>query len=444
VNARLGPSTVGERNPGGPAVLNRSEAIFRNQETRMIRQRLLLAAALALGLSACGKSTAPDFAAGTPDAAGLTLETTGGAGDGLVADVPAAGAALTVASSGPGALAATLPTCQDYEFTCNIRRSVKGVNLFVRAALEPVEALVAAGPSASPSDDVRVYGPVALPPAPATPVANFRLTVKFIGDETFRWKLEAQPTSPADAPFQLVMAGQLHRGDLPHRGRGVVGIDLDALHAVNATAFTGQGKLLAAFAHVGLQKALVFAAHGFSADGVQTPVSAVFAGWKNAVGQARVRLAALSDFDKTTAQDELLLGRAGYWPLLGAGRTAVAVVGGDVGSHSVAGSFDVKAFLGLECFGPGIEANVTYRALWTCGTNTSVNPAVDECRPVDQWNATNGVGVGAGGFPVVGACAPSTDLYDPSAGVGTDPDSTTQEPGAPVTPDAPPSAMPAF
>lgn len=407
----------------------------------MTRQRLL-AAALALGLSACGKSAAPDFAAGTPDAAGLTLETTGGAGDGLTADVPAGGAALTVASSGPGALAATLPTCQDYEFTCNIRRSVKGVNLFVRAALEPVEVLVAAGPSASPSDDVRVYGPVALPPA--TPVANFRLSVKFVGDETFRWKLEAQPTSPANATFQLVMAGQLHRGDLPHRGRGVVGIDLDALHAVNATAFTGQGKLLAAFAHVGLQKALVFAAQGFSADGVQTPVSAVFAGWKNAVGQARVRLAALSDFDKATPQDELLLGRAGYWPLLGAGRTAVAVIGGDVPSHSIPGSFDVKAFLGLECFGRGLEADVTYRALWTCGTNTSVDPRVDECRPVDQWNATNGVGVGAGGFPDVGACAPATDLYDPSAGVDTNSNSTTQEPGAPADPGTPPSTMPAF
>lgn len=406
----------------------------------MTRQRLLLAAAVALGLAACGKSTTtPDFAAGTPDAAGLTLETTGGAGDGLTASaVP--GGSLAVVASAPGALAATLPTCQDYEFTCNIRRSVVGVNLFVRAALEPVEALVAAGPSASPSDDVRVYGPAPLPQA--APVANFRLTVKSLGDETFRWKLEAQPTSPAGAPFQLVLAGQLHRGDLPHRGRGIVGIDLDALHAVNAAVFTGQGKLLAAFAHVGLQKALAFAAHGFSPDGVATPVSAVFTGWKNAVGQARVRLAALSDFDPTTAQDELLLGRAGYWPAIG-GRTAVAVVGGDVPSHSVAG-FDVKAFLGLECFGAAVESAVTYRALWTCGTNTSGATPGDECVPSDTWNATNGVGVGAGGFPVAGACAPNTDVVDSNTGVGTDPNATDQEPGAPVVPDAPPSAMPAF
>jgi hypothetical protein len=408
----------------------------------MTRQRLLLAAALALGLSACGKSAAPDFAAGTPDAAGLTLEMTGGTADGMTASAPAGGAALAVTASGAAGMAAALPSCQSWEFTCNIRRSVVGVNLFVRAALEPVEALVAAGPSASPSDDVRVYGPLPLPPAPATAVANFRLTVKFIGGETYRWKLEAQATAPADAPFHVVMAGQLHRGDLPHRGRGVVGIDLDALHAVNATAFVGQGKLLAAFAHVGLQKALVFATQAFSADGIAPPVSAVFTGWKNALGQARVRLAALSDFDATTPANELLLGRAGYWPAIG-GRTAVAVLGGDVPSHSVVG-FEVKAFLGLECFGTGVESNVTYRALWTCGTNTSVTPAADECHPVDQWNTDNGVGVGAGGFPVVGACAPSTDLYDPATGIGTDPSSTSLEPGAPVTPDAPPSGMPAF
>ncbi|HEY6099651.1 MAG TPA: hypothetical protein VIW03_09490 [Anaeromyxobacter sp.] len=409
----------------------------------MTRLRLVLAAALALGLSACGKAAAPDFAGGTPDVAGLTLETTGGAPDGLTAGAPD-GSPSALAAASSTAMAAAVNPCQPYEFTCNIRRSIVGVNAFVRVALEPVEALVALGPVSDPSDDVRVYGPQPLPPA--TPVANFKLTVKSLGDDTFRWKLEAQATAPAGAPFHTVMAGQLHRGDLPHRGRGVIGIDLDELHAVNAAAFTGQGKLLAAFAHVGAQKTLVYAAQAFSADGGAAPVSAVFTGWKDAAGRARVRLAANGELVAPPAGadlgNELLLSRIGYWPAVG-GRTAVAVLGGDVPAYSVAG-FDVKAFLGLECFGAGV--NVTYRAMFVCGTNTSVVPNRNECHPETGFNGdTNkAVGTDSSGVPAMGACAPNTDLYDAATGVGTDPNSTQTEPGAPTTPDAPPAVMPTF
>jgi hypothetical protein len=407
----------------------------------MTTLRLTLAAALALGLAACGNVT-PDFAGGTPDAAGLTLETTGGTGDGLIASTASGGAALTVEAS--SALAPAAITCQSYEFTCNIRRSIMGVNLFVRGALEPVEALIASGPVSKPSDDVRVYGPMALPVA--SPVASFRLSVKFMGNDTFRWKLEAQALTPPDAPFLIVMAGQLHRGDLPHRGTGFIGIDVDQLNAVNPTAFPGQGKLLAAFAHVGLQKALVYAAKQFQVAGMAAPVTAMFTGWKNSLGQARVRLAAIDDFvaaSGTAPANELLLSRIGYWPLLG-GRTAVAVLGGNVPDYSVAG-FDVKVFVGIECFGAGI--GVTYRALFVCGTNTILSR--NECRPDTSFDNDPAKAVGIDPLdpndgPVAGACAAGTELYDPATGLGTDPSSTAMEPGAPATPDAPPSVMPDF
>ena len=391
--------------------------------------RLLAAAAVALGLSACGQNATPDFAAGTPDAAGLTLESNGDAGDGLVASAPSGGASAL--SVDPSVQAVAL-TCQSYEFTCNIRRSIAGVNLFVRGALEPVEALIVLGPVSEPSDDVRVYGPTPLPQA--NPVASFRLTVKFMGNDTFRWKLEAQALTPPDAPFLAVMAGQLHRGDLPHRGTGFIGIDVDQLNAVNPTAFPGQGKLLAAFAHVGLQKALLYAAHGFQVAGMAAPVTAVFTGWKNSLGQTRVRLAALNELVAPAAGadagNELLLSRIGFWPLVG-GRTAVAVLGADVQTYSDA-ALDVNAFVGLECFGAGID--VTYRALFECGTNAM---GMHACRPVDSWNTTYGVGT-------PDACAPDTDLYDPAMGPGMDAGSMAMEPGAPATPDAPPAAMPTF
>jgi hypothetical protein len=405
--------------------------------------RLRLLAISALALAACGQKATTDYAGGTPDVAGLTLETTGGTADGLTTTAGTAGA-LSVATS--ATTAATLPAspCQSYEFTCNLRHAIVGVNYFVRAAVEPVEVLVASGPVTDPADDVRVFGPMPLPAA--APVANFKLTVKSLGSDTFRWKLEAQATTPADAPFVIVMAGQLQRGILPHRGRGFIGIDLDAFRSVNATAFTGQGKLLAAFAHVDMQKALVYAAQGFSADGVATPVSAIFTGWKDSLGRIRVRIAANSELvappSGPDAGNELLLSRIGYWPTVG-GRTAVAVLGGDVPAYSVT-NFDVKAFLGLECFDASV--NVTYRALWVCGTDTSVVPNVNECRSDTTFNSdtTRAVGTDSSGLPVSGACATGTALYDPATGVGTDAGSTDLEPGAPATPDAPPSAMPTF
>lgn len=404
----------------------------------MTRLRLFLAAALALGLAACGSKAEPDFAGGTPDAAGLTLETTGGAGDGLTATSSSGGAALTVDTSGVTTLAAI--TCQSYEFTCNIRRSIAGVNYFIRGALEPVEALIASGPVSKPSDDVRVYGPMGLPVA--SPVASFRLTVKYVGDDTFRWRLEAQALAPPDAPFLVVMAGQLHRGDIPHRGTGFIGIDVDQLNAVNPGAFPGQGKLLAAFAHVGLQKALIYAAKQFQVGGMAAPVTAIFTGWKNSLGQARVRLAALDELVAPAAGadagNELLVSRIGYWPLVG-GRTAVAVLGPDVQSYSDAALY-VNAFVGLECFDASIA--VSYRAMFACGTSTST--MMYACSPLDTWNASNGVGVGAGGLPVAGACAPDTDIFDPTMGPGTDAGSMAMEPGAPATPDSPPSVMPGF
>lgn len=407
----------------------------------MNRLRLLAISALALGLAACGqKAATTDYAGGTPDVAGLTLETTGGTSDGLTA--PAG--ALSVATS--AATAATLPAnpCQSYEFTCKLRHSIVGVNHFVRAAVEPVEVLVASGPVTDPAADTRVYGPMPMPAA--APVANFKLSVKSMGNDTFRWRLEAQATTPADAPFVVVMSGQLQRGLLPHRGRGFIGIDLDAFHAVNATVFTGQGKLLAAFAHVDVQKALVYAAQGFSADGVAAPVSAIFTGWKDSTGRARARLAANDEFvappSGTDAGNELLLSRIGYWPAVG-GRTAVAVLGGDVPAYSVT-NFDVKAFVGLECFDASVT--VTYRAMWVCGTDTSVVPNVNECHSDTTFNSdtTRAVGTDSTGLPVSGACATGTELYDASTGVGTDAGSTDLEPGAPATPDAPPSAMPTF
>ncbi len=393
----------------------------------------IMATAAALLLGACGGST--DFAGGTPDVQGLTLETTGGAADGL---------ALT-AEAAPGAdLAAPANPCAGYEFFCNVRFAVAWVNYFVRAALEPVEALVKLTPAEKPNG-VRVYGPEGLPTA--NPVANFQLTVKSMGNDLFRWKLEAQATSPAGAPFVVVMAGQLKRGDQPHRGRGSIGIDLDKLATVNPAVFTGSGQLLASFAHVGASKALVFAARNFEpTSAAPHPINAVFVGHK-ANGVARVRLATIGAYAPPkgtagdTTADELLLARGGFWSGVG-GVAAAAVLdapapigGGDVASYGVTG-FHVDFFLGLSC----VDASATdvFRNLFAC-SKTDVFPGT----------ARHCVGLQSIGLPVwahaLGTpadCRPGTSPFSDLTPPATDPNDTSMEDGAPVTPDAPPTAMP--
>lgn len=399
----------------------------------MIRKRIFPAAAAALLLGACGGST--DFVGGTPDVLGLTLETTGGSGDGL---------ALT-ADATPGVdLTAPVDTCADYEFFCNVRFAVAGVNYFVRVALEPVEALVKLPPTEKPGD-VRVYGPKGLPEA--APVANFQLTVKSMGNDLFRWKLEAQATSPADAPFLVVMAGQLEKGDRPHRGRGSIGIDLDRLNAVNATVFTGSGRLLASFAHVGDSKALAIAARDFEpTSAAPHPINAVFVGHRHN-GVARVRLASIGAYlppkgtPTDATPDELLLARAGFWGGTG-GVAAVTVLdapapigGTDVASYGVTG-FQVDFFLGLSC----VDASATdvFRNLFACSRADVYPGTTHHCVALPVI----GLPPWAHQLGTPADCVPGTSPFSELTPPATDPTDPTMEDGAPVTPDAPPTAMP--
>ena len=133
-----------------------------------------------------------------------------------------------------------------------------------------------------------------------------------------------------------------------HRGRGTIGIDLDAYKTV-VTGFPGQGKLFVAFSHHGFgpsaadagvteqSKTLIYALRNFSADTSQwQPVDALFYGHKNGLtGVTSVRVAAYADIPEIpndTPAKELLVGRARYNIGVG-GRAEVAIVGGDLGSE---------------------------------------------------------------------------------------------------------------
>jgi hypothetical protein len=390
--------------------------------------------ALAALLAACAS---PDFVGGTPDVAGLTLETVGGPADGLAAG----------ASPGSGA-ASVSAACQPWEYLCLVQEGVAGLNAFVRAAVEPVEQLVRLEPS-EPARRLRVFGPadLAIWGQPA-PVASFRLTVLWVREDVFRWRLDAKRLADPDVPgsWAPVLAGQLARGERAHRGRGVLGIDVDAFRAAvnDPLLVSGQGRLFAGFAHVGAHKALAYALRDFQATSTSPFVpAAVFVGHKFAGGPARVRLASWDEFlpDAAAGPDaglELLLSRAGWWPGVG-GRVAVAVLGGDVPSYSVAG-FSVDLFLAVGCY-DAAQAEA-YRDLFACSY-------ADTWPVADAWQGRHCVPVAlpAGDprrYGSVGACAISgAELYDDqNLPPPMTQDSGALEPGAPVSPEAPPPIMP--
>ncbi len=398
----------------------------------MNRIRILLAGALAIALGACGGSTkTPDeFASATPDVAGLTLETSGSneaASSALVAEPALAPSQDRVAS------AVTTP-CPPYMYLCNIHAAVVGLNAYVRAAVAPIEALALTTPTVV-NANTRVFGPVDAPLAPATPVATFKLTVvKNLG--WFYWKLEGKPLGADDTAYIAVAGGAIRRvaGDLVHRGRGFLGIDLDKLYALNPASGTpvwnGEGQIFVGFGHLGPAKSVIYAVKNFSPDRTQKPPvpAAVLVGWKNAAGVARVRIADLNDWippqgGGAGAGNELLLSRAIWIPGLG-GRAAVAIGGDDVGTYGY------EFFLGISCY--NATENEVFRRLFGCNTGT--------CTQVD-----------VPGYPqfntgTADLCALGSDLgvddahppVNPQTGL-TDP---TLEPNGPVvTPDDPPANM---
>ena len=406
--------------------------------------------ALVLALTACGgNDSTGDYAAATPDVAGLALETSGGASDGLAlrADAPPGNTANALT-------AATATTCQPWQQLCRIREGVKGINLYVRAVVEPVEALARTKP-ASETTGTRVYGPVDAPAA--SPVATFLLTVKKDADaDTFKFKLEGKSIGGDDSKYVVVMAGKLKRGDLPHRGRGVLAIDLTKLSALNLSGapvdgFEGAGQLLASFAHVGQAKSLAYVLKGFVPDTTvagATPLDAAFVGHKTPSGETRVRLASVDEYlapnptlvpVPADAGPELLLARARWVPGLG-GRAAVLVkdviTPGDVASYGPSATipFVPDFFLGVSCFDK--DELEGYHRLFAC-TKT---PAVGARPCVNVTPATWPAGT-------VTACLPDTAIDAAGAAesdvppADADKSSTTPEPDAPAMPDAAPASI---
>ncbi|MFN7131040.1 MAG: hypothetical protein ACK4N5_03090, partial [Myxococcales bacterium] len=164
----------------------------------------------------------------------------------------------------------------------------------------------------------------------------YRFTMKKLGERKFAWKLEGKPKGGDDAAYRVVLAGGILRGAEKNRGRGKLGIDGDALAAIDP-ALKVRGKLLTGFWH-GTRgaKSLAYALKEFTPDVEQhQPVSALFRALRGPNGGTLVRFAVRANVGGSPdpATKELLIARVRWLPGVGGRADAVALQGDVPADH---------------------------------------------------------------------------------------------------------------
>ncbi|HVE84431.1 MAG TPA: hypothetical protein VND93_16360 [Myxococcales bacterium] len=356
----------------------------------------LMAAALAVALTACGRGD-EEFTDATPNMDGLALE---------ISNQVAEGVTVQGLEGQSSQGVATVP-----EYLQAARTAVRELNAMLRRELEPVVSLIAQRGTIEPGQ-ARVYGPK------DQDGATWRLGIKRIEVNKYAWRLDAKPIGADDTAYLIIMGGGMARGVEAHRGRGVVGVNLDNLKLVLGDAFAGQGKMLAAFAHVENAagtleaKSLAYLLHGFTPDATQhDPVDAAFVGHKLLPsGATGIRLLAKVNIGATatTAKETVAL-RVRWIPGTG-GAGAIRAWGGDIPEGTW--------YRGFACW--DAQEMEGFKALASCTLNATTG--LPECSPVQ-------------GYPVgqLSNCRPGTGEADVVPPEMSDVVSTTPEAGAPST-----------
>jgi hypothetical protein len=380
--------------------------------SKLTKASLTLAALLA---AACGSNTSTEqLGAAVPDAAGLSLEATGAASESASLE---ASAALTADTHSPALTASGL------DYLPAIRAAIHDLNQGVQQFFAPIAQLLTTQGQDIVVGESKSFGPL------DQGGVTYLLTVKHLGPQRFAWKLEGKPTgAAADVAFTGLAVGTVFHAaaDAIHRGRGQIGIDLDAFKTVKP-GFAGQGKLYGAYSHydvgasagasavAGESKTLVYVLRDFTLDAsAHPPVSAAFVGHKTAAGVRAVRVLYYGDLPQFVGNPdhaELLLGRARYNPGVG-GRADALVTGGDVPNGEL--------IYGAECW-DGSE-NLTWQKVWVC-----TGPGA--CTVQSETGN-------------VSAC--DVELRTDAPEAPTDGTSTVLEPGAPDPTLAAPLGMPSF
>jgi hypothetical protein len=373
-------------------------------------------------LAACGSSTNSSstdaLAAAVPDGAGISLEATGATSEDVNLSDDVSAASVTPDGGAASGLS----------FLPVIRQGIHDLNQGLQTFFAPIGQLISTQGADIVVGTSKSYGPV------DQGGVTYLLTVKRFAPNRYAWKLEGKTTgAAANVALTTLAVGTLFHAsnDQAHRGRGQIGVDLDAFATVSP-GFLGQGKLYGAYSNydvsgtsdaggasgvAGDAKTLVYVLKNFSIDtSAHPPISAAFVGHKTLAGVRDARVlyyGELPEFVGNPDRAELLLGRARFNPGVG-GRADALVTGGDVPN----GAF----IYGAECW--DVSESLGWRKVWSC---TSLDP--NTCTVESEQGD-------------VMACA--VDLRDDMPEAPTDGTSTGLDPGAPDPSVGPLTAMPSF
>lgn len=326
------------------------------------------AGVLALALSACNAADdqKDPYLASIPDPQALTLEIQGGTAEGsaLSVDLPPTPAV---------AIAGTPVTEDDLAVG---RARIRALNEAVRQVFERVSEVASTGGQELPGG-VKQYGPsdrcVQVEADGACgATANLRLRIKRVSDRLGTFLLEARAEGAAsDGDFRPVLAGYLDRGMMERRGTGRLAVNLENLKSAAGGTYRGQGYLVTGFAAGPVAKAATFRMLSFSRDvAARAPITATFVGFKNGAGIARVRVAALGDYDKAGPAEELGILRLVHSPSLGGRAFSIVTnrpdgLGGFIGDVATTSGGVQQYWFGRACYAAG-QTTPEYKEWFLC------------------------------------------------------------------------------
>jgi len=235
-----------------------------------------------------------------------------------------AGYTYFYASVGPLPVADPVTGSNVPELLDRAHRAANAVDVAVRAALDPIAALIKTTPLQG--GDSVIYGPGDVGGG------SYRLTIKQLSSAQprFAWKLEARPAN-STAGLSLAAAGTIQVGSMPRRGHGTLGIDCDTLGAADATV-TCRGRLLMGFAHTDDgDKILNVGLGGYTPNpSVDAPLDAEIFDWRHGDTANHARLVARTNLSATATSAPETVTMKLTW-VKGAGVRVDAVAsGGDV------------------------------------------------------------------------------------------------------------------
>lgn len=314
-------------------------------------QTSLLALLAATALGACSSDSKDDALDAVPEQAAFQL--------GVTDDPATEGTATSDDAVDPSdevddALDAATAAMDVAPELARARGAVKDLNDALRRFMQPIVALVRDTPPTSVEGDVKTWGPI------TRGATEFEFVLRHGSARHYGWVLRARPAGATD-DFTPVAAGGITVGYAPRRGRGTIGLDLDALGAVDPTVLA-RGKLLAAFAHVAGGSAIGYHLESFTPDpSNDDPVDALAERVHLAQGVNRVRLAFYGNLPETaTDAKELVLARVRHQRDVG-GRADMLVTAGDVP--------DGHVFVVSECWDKALQSG--YRVVRDCPSDDS-------------------------------------------------------------------------